>query len=174
LLAGRYPAVARHTDPIIRLFYSIPSIALFPIFLVWFGLDEGFRLALVFFSAVFPMIITAQAGVTSVDPVLVDLARVSKATERGILMKIVVPSVLVYIAAGFKVAIGRAIVTTVGIEILTSIRGLGGMVSTYGYSFQTAKYFAPLIATSILSFAAYYVGDRLEKRFSKWRPISVR
>lgn len=173
LIAGRYTVVSQHSDIVIRTFYSLPTIALFPLFIVWFGINEGFRLALVFFSGVFPLIITSQAGVRSVDPVLIDVARIAGANERDVFLKIVVPSVLAFIAAGFKLAIGRAIITTVAMELLTSIRGLGGMMSLYGNNFQTAKYFAPLIATTALSFAAFWFGDRLERRFSKWRPTAL-
>lgn len=173
LVAGRYSLVSKHTDVAVRTFYSLPSIALFPLFIVWFGIGVEFRLALVFFSGVFPLIITTQAGVKSVDPVLVDVARISGANERQIFLKIVTPSVVAFIAAGFKLSIGRAIVTTVAIEMLTSAVGLGGMMAIYGNYFQTAKYFAPLIAVAALSLLAYWFGDRIERHFSKWRPASL-
>jgi NitT/TauT family transport system permease protein len=173
LLAGRYQAIALHSDPIIRLFYSLPNLALFPLFLIWFGIGDTFRLAMVFFSAVIPMIMTTQAGVVSVDPVLLDVARIARTSERQVFLKIVLPSTLPYIAAGFRLAIGRAMTTAIVVEFLTGINGLGGRMSLYGNTFQTDRYFAPLVATSMLAFTVYYFGDRLESRFSKWRPRAL-
>jgi NitT/TauT family transport system permease protein len=170
LLAGRYRAVGNYTEAAIRIFYALPVIALFPLFIVWFGVANEFRLAIVFLAGVFPVWINAQAGVKSIDATLIEVARVFGAREREILTKIIAPATIPFVAAGFKLAIGRAMVTTIAVELLTSTKGLGGMMGFYGNSFKTAEYFAPLILVALFSLLAFEVGERVERHYSRWRP----
>jgi NitT/TauT family transport system permease protein len=173
LLFGRYQAIRRYSEVAVRMFYSVPAIAMFPLFILWFGVTLNFRLSLVVFASVFPVIINAQAGVQSVDALLLEVATVFGAKEREMFSKIVVPASVPFIAAGFKIAIGRAIVTTVTLELLTTTHGLGGLMGFYGSQFQTADYFGPLIVVIVISLAAYSLGDWVEKRFSRWRPAPI-
>ncbi len=120
MMLGRSPVAASLLDVQVRLLYSLPVIALFPLFILWFGLG--------------------------------------------------VPATVPFLASGFKIAIGRTIVTTIGIELLTSQEGLGGLMAFYGNQLQTARYFAPLAVAAALSLLMYWVGDRVERHFSAWRP----
>lgn len=172
LLSGRYRGIRDYTEVAVRILYATPTIALFPLFIVWFGVGNTFRLALVISAATFPIVINAQAGVRSVEQGLVEVATTFGAKEREIFTKIVVPATVPFIAAGFKLAIGRAIVITVGMEMLTSINGLGGMMASYGNQFRTDYYFAPLMVVIAISLLAFALGDWVERRFSRWRPQS--
>jgi NitT/TauT family transport system permease protein len=170
LLFGRYRGLRRYSEIAVRMFYSTPAIAMYPLFILWFGVGIQFRLALTVFAGVFPVIINAQAGVQSVDALLLEVATVFSAKEREIFTKIVVPASVPFIAAGFKLAIGRAIVTVVSIELLSSQQGLGGLMGLYASQFRTDYYFAPLIIVIVISLIAYIAGDWVEQYFSRWRP----
>jgi len=162
--------VSSLTDVPVRIFYTLPTIALFPLFIVWFGVGTGFRLAIVFLSGVFAIWINVQTGVRSVDPVLIEVARVFGAKEREVFVKMILPATVPFIAAGFKLAIGRAMVTTIAVELLSSVQGLGGLMSFYGNSFKYAEYFAPLVVVAVFSLIVFEIGDRVERHFSRWRP----
>jgi NitT/TauT family transport system permease protein len=170
MVLGRTPAAAAMVDVQVRILYSIPVIALFPLFILWFGLGVKLRLISIFLSAVLPIVISVESGVRSVDPTLIELGHVYGARRREIFRKIVAPATVPFLASGFKIAIGRTLVTTIGIELLTSQEGLGGLMSFYGNQLQTAQYFAPLVVAALLSLAMYWVGDVVERRFSAWRP----
>jgi NitT/TauT family transport system permease protein len=173
ILLGRTPAAAALVDVQVRILYSLPVIALFPLFILWFGLGVKLRLVSIFLSAVLPVIINAEDGVRSVDPALVELGRVYGARRSEIFRKIVTPATVPFLASGFKIAIGRTIVTTIGIELLTSQEGLGGLMAYYGNQLLTAQYFAPLVVAAALSLLMYWIGDIVERRFSAWRPQLV-
>lgn len=173
IFLGRTPAAAALIDVQVRILYSVPVIALFPLFILWFGLGVKLRLVSIFLSAVLPIVINAESGVRSVDPGLVELARVYGARRSEIFRKIVTPATVPFLASGFKIAIGRTIVTTIGIELLTSQEGLGGLMAYYGNQLQTAQYFAPLVVAAVLSLLMYWAGDLVERRFSAWRPQLV-
>ncbi len=171
ILMGRHRVVESLLEIVVRILYSVPAIALFPLFILIFGINDTMRAVVVFLSAVFPIAINAQSGVKSVEAALIDVARVFGGHEREIFMKIIVPGTVPLLAGGFKIAIGRAIVTTVAVEMITSSTGLGGMMAYYSNQLLTAQYEAPLIATVLLSLFLYWLGDLVERRFSAWRPL---
>jgi ABC-type nitrate/sulfonate/bicarbonate transport system permease component len=169
---GRYRLLAQILDVQVRIAYCIPVIALFPLFILWFGTGVPLRMPVIFLSAFLPAIINAEAGVVSVDATLIEVGRIFGATEWELFRKIIVPSTAPFIAAGFQQAIGRALVTTVGVELLTSQTGLGGLMDYYGNQLQTAYYFAPLVIVAIAGLLVYWAGDRVERHFANWRPTN--
>jgi NitT/TauT family transport system permease protein len=171
IVMGRYAPVGKFFASWVRVLYSIPVIALFPLFILWLGLGVNMRLAAIFLGAVLPAIISAEAGVQNVDRTLIEAAKSFGATEWELFRKIILPATVPWIATGFKIAIGRTIVTTVGVELLTSQDGLGGRMSYYSNQLLTAYYMAPLVAVAVISLATYVLGDAIERHFSRWRPI---
>ncbi len=173
IVMGRYRVAESLLEIVVRILYSVPSIALFPLFILAFGINDTMRAVVVFLACVLQIAINAQAGVKSVEGALIDVARVFGGNEREIFLKIILPGTVPFLASGFKIAIGRAIVTTVAVEMITSQSGLGGMMSYYSNQLLTAQYEAPLIATVLLSLFVYWLGDIVERRFSAWRPVDA-
>jgi NitT/TauT family transport system permease protein len=169
ILMGRYQVLSKLLGVQVRLFYSLPIIALFPLFILWFGLGVKLRLLSIFLAAFLPIVMSAEAGVRNVDRTLIEVATVYGSRPSELFRKIIAPASVPFIAAGFKIAIGRAIVTTIGIELLNAQEGLGGLMSKYGNQFQTARYFAPLVVAAAMSIVMYVIGDWVERRFSSWR-----
>jgi NitT/TauT family transport system permease protein len=173
IVMGRYRVAESLLEIVVRILYSVPSIALFPLFILAFGINDTMRAVVVFLACFLQIAISAQAGVKSVEGALIDVARVFGGNEREIFLKIILPGTVPFLASGFKIAIGRAIVTTVAVEMITSQSGLGGMMSYYSNQLLTAQYEAPLIATVLLSLFVYWLGDIVERRFSAWRPVDA-
>jgi len=173
ILMGRYRLAESLLEIVVRILYSVPSIALFPLFILAFGINDTMRAVIVFLACVLQIAINAEAGVKSVEGALIDVARVFGGNEREIFTKIILPGIVPFLASGFKIAIGRAIVTTVAVEMITSQSGLGGMMAYYSNQLLTAQYEAPLIAVVLLSLLVYALGDLVERRFSAWRPLEV-
>lgn len=173
ILMGRYRTVESSLEIVVRILYSVPAIALFPLLILAFGINDTMRMVVVFLASVLPIAINAQSGVRSVEAALIDVARVFGGNEREIFVKIIVPGTVPFLAGGFKIAIGRAIVTTVAVEMITSSSGLGGMMAYYSNQLLTAQYEAPLLATVMLSLLVYWLGDLVERRFSAWRPVEA-
>ncbi len=170
IFMGRSRAVEASLEIVVRILYSLPAVALFPLFILAFGFGDAMKIVVVFLACVLPIAMNAQAGVKNVENALIDVARVFGGTERELFTKIILPGTVPFLAGGFKIAIGRAIVTTVAVEMITTGGGLGGMMSYYSNQLLTAQYEAPLIATVLLSLAVYALGDAVERRFSSWKP----
>jgi ABC-type nitrate/sulfonate/bicarbonate transport system permease component len=138
-------------DPYIFVFWSIPNIAWLPLFIAWFGVGQLTLIVFVFVSAVFPQLLTVEAGAKEADSFLVEVARSLGGTKREILHIVVLPSALPYIFAGLRIAVGRALVGIIVGQLLIVATGIGYMFQFYGETLSLAKYFAPLIVIAALA-----------------------
>ncbi|HUN52971.1 MAG TPA: ABC transporter permease subunit, partial [Candidatus Sulfotelmatobacter sp.] len=94
LLLGIFRPAARLLDPYIFVFWSIPNIAWLPLFIAWFGVGTLTLVIFVFVSAVFPQLLTVEAGAKEADSFLVEVARSLGGSKREILHVVVLPSAL--------------------------------------------------------------------------------
>ncbi len=151
LVLGIFRPAARVLDPYIFVFWSIPNIAWLPLFIAWFGVGNLTLVIFVFVSAVFPQLLTVEAGAKEADSFLVEVARSLGGTKREILRLVVLPSALPYIFAGLRIAVGRALVGIIVGQLLIVATGIGYMFQFYGETLSLAKYFAPLIVIAALA-----------------------
>ena len=151
LLLGIFRPAARIFDPYIFVFWSIPNIAWLPLFIAWLGVGQLTLIVFVFVSAVFPQMLTVEAGAKETDSFLVEVARSLGGTKREILHIVVLPSALPYIFAGLRIAVGRALVGIIVGQLLIVATGIGYMFQFYGETLSLAKYFAPLIVIAALA-----------------------
>jgi ABC-type nitrate/sulfonate/bicarbonate transport system permease component len=170
LTLGLYPTAAKLIDPYIFILWSTPNIALLPLMIVWFGLGYSAQVIFVFLSAVFPIIINTQAGVKQVESSLVEVARSFGGNRWEVLRIVVVPSTFPYMFSGVRIALGRAIVGIIVAQILIAATGIGYMLQFYGETLQLHKYFAPLIASSLLAVVITQLANWLERRLIRWKP----
>jgi NitT/TauT family transport system permease protein len=168
LFMGRFRTLEYVLDPYVSFLYALPSIALIPLLVIWFGIDTELRLALVFIAGVFPVIINTMAGVKNVDVELLDVARVACASERQVVTTVVLPGAMPFIFAGIRVALSQALVGVIVAEMTAIITGLGGMIIRFANFFQTANLFVPILAIMVVSVALTAGLKRLERRLMPW------
>lgn len=170
LFLGIVRPVARILDPYIFVFWSIPNIAWLPLFIAWFGVGQLTLIVFVFVSAVFPQLLTVEAGAKEADSFLVEVARSLGATKREILRIVVLPSALPYIFTGLRIAVGRALVGIIVGQLLIVATGIGYMFQFYGETLSLAKYFAPLIVIAALAVALNRAVNWAEHALIPWKP----
>jgi NitT/TauT family transport system permease protein len=169
LLLGIFRPAARVLDPYIFVGWSIPNIAWLPLFIAWFGVGNLTLIIFVFISAVFPQLLTVEAGAKEADSFLVEVARSLGGTKREILYNVVLPSSLPYIIAGLRIAVGRALVGIIVGQLLIVATGIGYMFQFYGETLSLAKYFAPLIVIAILAILLNRGVNWAERFFIPWK-----
>jgi NitT/TauT family transport system permease protein len=169
LLLGILRPIARFLDPYIFVFWSIPNIAWLPLFIAWFGVGNLTLVIFVFVSAVFPQLLTVEAGAKEADSFLVEVARSLGGTKREILFTVVLPSALPYVIAGLRVAVGRALVGIIVGQLLIVATGIGYMFQFYGETLSLAKYFAPLIVIAALAVALNRGVNWAERALIPWK-----
>lgn len=171
LVMGRSHRADVVLDPWVFFLYAIPSIALIPLLVLWFGIDDLVKIVLVFLSSVFTIIINTAAGVKRVDEEFVDVGRSSCANERQLMRTIILPAAFPYIFAGVRLALSQAIVGVIGAEFLVVITGLGGMILTAANYFQTAKMFVPILVIVAISMGLSALMNMLQRRIGRWEHL---
>lgn len=129
ILMGRSRAVEGFLRPLASALMPIPSLAWVPIFLLWFGLGNATAIGIVFYAALFPVLLNAWSGVRAVNPLWLRAGSAMGAGERALFWKVIVPGAAPFIITGVRLAFLRAWIAVVGAELLAaSDWGLGWVI----------------------------------------------
>jgi taurine transport system permease protein len=138
-------------DPLMTVFYASPLVALAPLVVIFFGVGVGGKTLIIFFLSVFPFIFNAFAGVRAVDPLLINVVRSLGGGERDLYLKVIFPSILPYIVAGARIAVGRALIGVLVGEFFAASEGIGYAISRFGDIFALDRMFACIIVIMIIA-----------------------
>ncbi len=169
ILLGWYKKASQAFGPIIAAFYTTPRIAMMPLFIIWFGLGMGSKLALVFLSAVFPLIVNMQTAVSNLDQDLTRVAEAYGASRRQIFWTIALPESVPFLMTGLRLATGRALLGVVGAEVFGGSEGVGYLIQYAGATFQTDIVFVCVIIIAALGIVMDRTLLALNRRFDGWR-----
>lgn len=138
-------------DPLMTMFYASPLVALAPLVIVFFGVGVSGKAIIIFLLSVFPFIFNAQAGVRAVEPLLINVVRSLGGGERDLYLKVIVPSVLPYIVAGARIAVGRGLIGILVGEFFAASEGIGYAIARFGDLFALDKMFACILSIMIIA-----------------------
>lgn len=137
--------------PYVSALYATPRLALIPVLILWLGITFEMRVSVVVMSGVFPIILNTFLGAKEVDRDLVDAGTAFAASRMQMLRTVIVPGSLHYIFAGFRIALGRALIGTVVAEIEASVVGVGNLISVDAQTLQMDRMFVPIILLGVFS-----------------------
>lgn len=163
--------VSAVVQPFIIALGSIPTIALAPIVIIWFGTGLVSKIAMSTLSVVVVAIVTSYKGAFGVDPDQINLMRTLGARKLQIFRKLVVPASLTDIFAGLKMTVGFALVGAIIGEFMSSSEGLGHAIFKAGSLYIIPKVFAALVATIALALVLTYVVGKVERLLMPWREL---
>jgi len=169
LLLGRSPVLAVVLRPIIVAFYSVPLVALAPLFIMFFGLDILPKLILVSIVVFFLMFFNTFAGAGQVDDDQIAAVRLMGATPRETFFNVVVPACMVWIIGGIRIALPFALVAATTGEMLAARRGIGFLLSDAANQFDMTGLYAALVILMLLGLAVSEAAARIERRLLRWR-----
>jgi NitT/TauT family transport system permease protein len=138
-------------DPLMTVFYASPLVALAPLVVVFFGVGVLAKALLIFALAVFPFIFNAYAGVRAVDRLLINVVRSLGGSEMDLYLKVIVPSVLPYIVAGARIAVGRGLIGVLVGEFFAASEGIGFAIAKFGDLFALDKMFACILSIMVIA-----------------------
>ena len=161
----RFPLAERLIMPIFVGLQSVPKIAIAPLILVWVGAGIGSKIAVVASIAFFPIVINTMAGFKEVDRGLADVFRSVDANERQMFFRLRLPYAMPYIFAGLRIATTLAVLGAIVAEWLAASNGLGYLVLSGSFNFNTARSFAAIIALAVIgtAFFGLHVMGRAEE-----------
>lgn len=173
-LFGLQPTLAKMLDPFVSAIYSIPKVALAPLFILWFGIDVQMKVILAAVTVFFLVFYNTLAGVRNVDQDYIDAVHLMGGNRRDITMKVIVPSTTGYILTGVHIAIPYALIGAVIGELIASNRGLGYLIDSSATSFNTAGVFAAILVLTIIAGILNAIVNFIDRETSRWKAgISV-
>jgi NitT/TauT family transport system permease protein len=169
VLFGVNRVIARVLDPYLAGLFSLPRVALVPLFILWCGL--GFEMKTIFTALLvfFPIFSNTMAGVRNVDPDLIDVILVMGASRSDTLLKVLVPSALAWVFAGLRISAPFALIGAVLAEMFSSSQGLGYLISNTANQFDTAGLFAILFVTTVLGLCLDRLVLAVERHALRWQ-----
>jgi len=174
LIMARFWAIDIALDTYITALYSIPSVALVPVLVLWIGFETSAKIAVVFLFTFFPMVINTYQGVKNVDSRLIEVGRAFRCSERQLWTNIVLPAAVPFIVAGLRLAIGRGLIGMVLADLYTAITGIGYLISRYASIYRTDAMFVPIVTLGILGISLTGVLRFVERRVAPWMHQSDR
>jgi taurine transport system permease protein len=151
IIMGWRPRVGYALDPLMTIFYASPLVALAPLLVIFFGVGVWGKSIIVFTLAVFPFIFNAYAGVHAVDRLLINVVRSLGGGEWALYRKVIFPSVLPYIVAAARVAVGRALIAVLVGEFFAASEGIGFAISRFGDIFAMDRMFGCILTIMVIA-----------------------
>ena len=168
LVMARVRVIDIALDTYITALYSIPSVALVPVLVLWLGFEATAKTAVVFLFTFFPIVINTYQGVKNVDERLVEVGRAFRSSERDLWTHIVLPAALPFIIAGLRLAIGRGLIGMVLADLYTAITGIGYLISRYASTYRTDAMFVPIVTLGLLGITLTSLLRFIERRVAPW------
>ena len=168
LVMARFWVVDLALDTYITALYSIPSVALVPVLVLWFGFEITAKTAVVFLFTFFPIVINTYQGVKNVDDRLIEVGRAFRCNERDLWIHIVLPAAVPFVVAGLRLAIGRGLFGMVLADLYTAITGIGYLISRYASTYRTDAMFVPIVTLGMLGITLTGLLRFVERRVAPW------
>lgn len=169
LSIGSSKRLAAIVDPVLQLFRQTSAFALFPVFILFLGIGELSKVAIIFWASFWPVLLSTVSGVKQVDRLLVNSALSMGASQRFIFFKVVLPASLPSIFTGVRLAGAYSITALVAAEMIGAHSGLGFLTLNSQETFQIPTMYAGILLLAVLGLLLNYLLALLERRLLRWR-----
>ncbi len=167
---ARYKYANAVAEPFVMGLYSLPRVALAPLFIIWFGIDLLSKVLMSFSTVLFIFMLNVHEGLKTIDRDLLDLMRTMRAPRSYVLRKVIMPWLVPWIIASLRIGVGLALVGAVVAELVGSSAGLGWYIERSAGHLDTTGVVTGLVMLTVIAVAGNIAVARLEATFSSWRP----
>ncbi len=168
VLMGALPGCYGAGRILLEFLRPIPSVAVIPIAILLLGIEFKMRTAVVFYAALWPILLNTMYGIYDVDPAYVDTARIFGRRRGNILRVVVLPAALPYVFTGARIASAIALILAVTAEMVAGSSGLGYYVKSAEMSLRVEEMYGGILLTGILGYLLNAGFVRLERRVLRW------
>jgi NitT/TauT family transport system permease protein/sulfonate transport system permease protein len=154
VVLGRSTFLEALVGPILQMARAIPPLALVPLIIFWFGINEGAKVSLIGWATFFPVWINTLLGVKGVNPLFIRAGQSLGARRGKLLLKVVIPAALAPIFSGMRVALSISFTVLVAAELAGALAGLGYLIQNSALSFRVDNIFVGIVVLAILGFIA--------------------
>jgi NitT/TauT family transport system permease protein len=168
-LMGWYNRFEKYTDLFMQTLRNTSTFALFPIFLLLFGLGEASKVAIIFYAATWQLLINTISGVKNIDPLYIKAAKSMGATDSQLFGKVILPATLPSIVSGARLGIKIAFMTVIAAEMIGAKSGLGFFIQNAQYNFMIPEMYAGVLVLAVIGVVLNYILVWLEKKATSWK-----
>ncbi len=169
LAIGLFTYVRAGLVPLVAALFPIPKIALLPLFVIWFGIDEASKYALIAFGTFTPTVVATYGAVDNVDRTLIRMGQSFGLSWGSIVRKIVIPGAMPGILSGLRISLAIAVILLVAAEMLGAEFGIGAFILEAGSLYDLEQLFAGVAILSLLGVAISFFIGLAERRLLHWR-----
>lgn len=173
LFAGLWRVGEELFDAPLQMLRTIPFIAMIPLFIIWFGIGEQAKIALIYGATIFPVYLNTYAGVRGVDQKLIEAARVFGLSPRLIATRVIIPTALPSILVGLRYAAGVSLLALVAAEQINARSGIGFILINANQNQRTDIIIAGIIVYALLGIVIDLIMRVVERFALPWRPSLV-
>jgi NitT/TauT family transport system permease protein len=166
---GWYPTLRAFIDPLINFFRALPPIALIPLVIVYFGVDELAKTVILFYAAFFAGVVVMYEGIAQISPIYLRVARTLGASDGEIFRRVVVPIAVPHVLTALRVALGVAWATLVASELIAAQQGLGALIQNAGSFFQLDIIYVGIICIGFVALLMDLGLRRVARRLVSWQ-----
>jgi sulfonate transport system permease protein len=174
ITAGLTRAGENALDPPVQMLRTLPSLALTPLFIVWFGIGETPKIALITLGTMFPIYLNLFNGIRGVDPKLIEAARSFGLRGWDLIIHVILPGALPSFLLGLRFALAGSWLILVVAEQINASAGLGYLINNARDFSRTDTIVVCLIVYALLGLSADAIVRALERRALAWRPSFIK
>jgi len=160
-------------DSSLQMIRTIPFIALIPLFIVWFGIDDAPKIILVAVACIFPVYLNTYAGVRNVDPKLLEVGRTFGLSRLAIIFQIILPNALPGVLVGVRYAMGTSLLALVAAEQINAASGLGYLIMNASNEIRTDIVIVGVMLYALLGLSVDMIIRGVEALLLPWRVTVV-
>ncbi|TAK07825.1 ABC transporter permease [bacterium] len=168
-LMGRYRWFNDLMDPWIATLYSIPVIAFVPFIIIWFGIGLLSKIIVVFKITAVAIMLNTAAGIKTIDPSLLELAKSLRLSPLETTYKIRLPAALPYIITGMRLGVGRAMLGVIVAELMAANAGLGYLLRDASETWDSPKLFVTVVLLAAMGMGSFALIRKGEQKLAPWR-----
>jgi NitT/TauT family transport system permease protein len=168
LLMGASEKIRLLLDPVVAAIYPIPKLAIFPLFMIIFGIGELSKIMAVAIGCFFLVLINAMAGVMNINRVYFEVAKNYGANKKQLFTRVILPASLPMIFTGIRLALGTSLIVVVGVEFVSANYGIGALIWNAWETFEIEKLYVGIFLCAVLGILFTVVLKCAEKRITPW------
>lgn len=170
VIAGLFRLGEDLVDAPMQMLRTVPSVALIPLLIIWFGIGEAPKVALIALGTAFPLYLNVYAGIRNVDSSLIEAGRTLGLSRAAMIRHVVLPGALPSALVGLRYALGIAWLALVFGEQINATAGIGYLMANAREMFQTDVIVVCLVVYAFLGLGVDFTVRTLEKALLAWRP----
>ena len=170
ILNGLWKPAEVLLDSSLQMLRNVPHLAIIPLVILWFGIAEEAKIFLVAIGVLFPIYLNTYHGVRSVDPALIEMARVYGLSRAAIFFRVILPGAMPSILVGLRYALGIMWLTLIVAETISASSGIGYMTMNAREFLQTDVVLLGIIVYALLGKVADVLTRAIETRTLAWHP----